>query len=145
MSTMSSIRNSAHDDVRDTPVRAVAAREYFDRGVADYDESSLEPIIVPGSGIAMGEPLLRRRERPLTLRIAVLALIACILVTGIFAVTPLGAEKASAESPFQVLASSMVLSHQPGYFYYTAEPDGRTRRHAERGCQAVPCAGGGIY
>ena len=134
-------RESLHGDMGDTPVHAVAAREYFDRALADFDESSLDTIIVPGSGISMGEPLMRRRERPLTLCIAVLALIACILVTGIFAVTPLGADKASAESPFQVLASSMVLNHQPGYFYYTAEPGDTLDAVARRFHVQV----GGIY
>ena len=98
--------SSAHDDMGDTPVHAAAAREYFDRALADFDESSLETIIVPGSGVSMGEPLLRRLERPLTLRIAVLALIACILVTGIFAVTPLGADKANADYTWRAMRES---------------------------------------
>src|SRR6185437_16382601 len=47
------------------------------------------PVVIPGTGVSMGNPFIKRRERPLTIRLGMLALMCCILVTGLFAVTPL--------------------------------------------------------
>ena len=37
----------------------------------------------------MGRPFIKRRERPLTMRLAVVTIMVCLLVTGLFTVTPL--------------------------------------------------------
>ncbi|HEU5349609.1 MAG TPA: LysM peptidoglycan-binding domain-containing protein, partial [Ktedonobacterales bacterium] len=107
----------------DTAVRAVVAQDFSTRrlpAISDVQRDTQKvPVIVRGSGTSMGTPFIKRRERPLTLRITVLTLMACILVTGIFAVSPLGVGEASAGSAFQALASSMIWKHQPGYFLYT--------------------------
>lgn len=108
------------DDAVDTSVRAIVAQDYSTRRLPAISDTSKTPVIVKGSGVVMGKPFVKRRERPLTLRIAVMTLMACILVTGIFAVSPLGQQgQATAGNAFQALSSSMVGSRQSGYFLYT--------------------------
>ena len=73
----------------DAPIQAVVAQDFSTRRLPAISDTREAPVIVRGSGMAMGTPFIKRRERPLTLRIAVLTLMICILVTGIFAFTPL--------------------------------------------------------
>ena len=49
----------------------------------------VEPVLIPGTGLSMGSPFIKRRERPLTMRLAMITIMVCLLVTGLFAVTPL--------------------------------------------------------
>lgn len=101
---------------------AMVARDDAWGGVASASDALTETVIVPGSGNSMGEPFLQRRERPLTLRITVLAVMTCILITGIFAATPLDTNAGSNDNAFQALASTMVWSNQPRYFLHTVLP-----------------------
>lgn len=55
------------------------------------------PVIIPGSGVSMRTGFLPARERPLTMRLAVIGLTACVLLTGIFAVVPLSGLGAQAK------------------------------------------------
>jgi len=103
----------------DNSIRAMVAHNYS-WDASDTSDAPSETLIIPGSGSPMGEPFIQRRERPLAMHICVLALIACILTTGIFAISPLGAEPGNGSSAFQALAGSMVWSQRPGYFFYTA-------------------------
>jgi murein DD-endopeptidase MepM/ murein hydrolase activator NlpD len=80
------------------------------------------PLIVPGHGVPMGIPFIRRRARPLTMRLTALALMAAILVTGIFAVAPIGGHASSQITAFQALAGAMVFQKSAGYFLYTTKP-----------------------
>lgn len=108
----------------DDSAGALSALDAFDDGwdkLAGEDDSD-ETLIVPGNGVSMGAPFIQRRERPLALRLGMLMLMACILVTGIFAITPLGSSPGSNGTAFQALAGSMVWSQRPGYFLYTAMP-----------------------
>jgi hypothetical protein len=73
------------------------------------------PLIVPGDGVSMGAPFIRRRERPLTMRIIVLALMAAVLATGIFAITPMGGNTTDSISAFQAIAGSVVWQKSAGY------------------------------
>ncbi len=84
------------------------------------DDSTKAPVIIRGSGVSMGTPFIKRRERPLTLRIAVLTLMVCILVTGLFAVTPLGTSANGGGSSFQALAGAVVWHSEPTFHWYTA-------------------------
>ena len=102
-------------------VQAIVAQDFSTRRLPAISDTRKAPVIVRGSGVAMGAPIIKRRERPLTLRVAVLTLMACILVTGIFAFSPLGNDQANAGSTFQALASSMVWNRDPRYFLYTAQ------------------------
>lgn len=81
------------------------------------DESG--PMVIPGTGISMGTPFIKRRERPLTLRLGMLALMGCLLVTGLFAVTPLGSNANGSISSFQALSGAVVWNKTPGFFWYT--------------------------
>src|SRR5215468_41781 len=37
----------------------------------------IKPVLIPGSGVSMGNPFIKRRERPLTMRLAIVTLMAC--------------------------------------------------------------------
>ena len=117
-------RRAWYDSVDDMPadnsVRAIIEHDYVIEDMADEYGPDSDTLIVPGTGVIMGMPFLKRRERSMMFRITVLALMACILVTGIFAVSPLDASSDNSDSAFQALAGSMIWSHQPGYFFYTA-------------------------
>ena len=119
------------DDI-DTAVRAVVAQDYSTRRLPAIKDTQQAPVIVHGNGIPLRNPFIKRRERPLTLRIAVLTLMVSIVVTGIFAVSPLGISSASEGSAFQTLASSMIWNRQPKYFFYTTvqgdTPEGIAKR-----------------
>jgi murein DD-endopeptidase MepM/ murein hydrolase activator NlpD len=112
--------DGAAEPAPDAPIQSVVAQDFSTRRLPAISDTREAPVIVRGSGVVMGNPIIKRRERPLTLRIAVLTLMVCILVTGIFTISPLGGGEASAGSTFQALASSMVVSRQPRYFLYTA-------------------------
>lgn len=80
------------------------------------------PVVIHGTGVSMGNPFIKRRERPLTLRIAVFTLMACILVTGLFAVTPLGISADGGDvNSFQALSGAVLLNHDVTYHWYTAK------------------------
>jgi murein DD-endopeptidase MepM/ murein hydrolase activator NlpD len=82
------------------------------------DESG--PMIIAGDGVAMGNPFIKRRERPLTMRLTIISLMACILVTGAFTITPLGASASNSISSFQAISGTIVLNKEAAYFWYTA-------------------------
>jgi hypothetical protein len=108
------------DDIpADDSVHALVAHDNA-WNMSETSDAPSETLIVLGSGISMGEPFIQRRERPMAMRIGMLTLITCILITGIFAISPLGTSQASGGSAFQALAGSIVWSQRPGYFFYTA-------------------------
>jgi LysM repeat protein len=80
----------------------------------------VEPVLIPGTGVSMGRPFIKRRERPLTMRLAVVTIMVCLLVTGLFTVTPLAASTSGGSSMFQVLSGTVVFQSQPSYHWYTA-------------------------
>lgn len=83
-----------------------------------YDDGT-GPVVIPGTGVSMGNPFIKRRERPLTIRLGMIALMCCILVTGLFAVTPLGSNASGSISSFQALSGVVVWNKAPGFFWYT--------------------------
>ncbi|HEX6542606.1 MAG TPA: LysM peptidoglycan-binding domain-containing M23 family metallopeptidase [Ktedonobacterales bacterium] len=99
--------------------RALVPRK--DGGLSTVPLSDAEPLIVPGNGVPMGTPFIKRRERPLSLRLAVIGLMSAILLTGIFAATPMSTGATGQVSAFQALAGAMVLQKN-SFFYYTAQP-----------------------
>ncbi len=116
--------------------RSYGADEYYtgadERALAPLAESAelpapyarqdaVAPVIIPGTGLSMGEPFIKRRERPLTMRLAMITLTVCILVTGLFAVTTLGGSDASGLSSLQALSGSIVLQKSVGYTWYVAK------------------------
>jgi murein DD-endopeptidase MepM/ murein hydrolase activator NlpD len=101
--------------------RALVARDENANLPALAQPGEVAPFIIPGTGVSMGTPFIKRRERPLTLRLAILTLMVCILVTGLFAVTPLGSNADSGESSFQALAGSVVWQQTPSFHWYWAK------------------------
>lgn len=91
------------------------------RGLATVPLSDEDLLIVPGDGISMGTPFIRRRERPLSMRLAVLGLMIVILITGIFSAVPLGSNTTNQITAFQAIAGSVVWQKTPGYFLYTVQ------------------------
>jgi murein DD-endopeptidase MepM/ murein hydrolase activator NlpD len=85
----------------------------------DIEAAETQMLIVPGSGVSMGNPFIKRRQRSLTLRLAILGLMACVLLTGVFAVTPLGSNAAGSLTSFQALSGSVIWGKGPEYFWYT--------------------------
>lgn len=107
----------------DQPGMALAESPYATIRLPAIELEPKPPVIVPGSGIARDHPFIKRRERPLTLRLAILMLMGSILVTGIFAVSPLGSSAMSAGgNGFQALAGSVISQQETSYFWYTAQP-----------------------
>ena len=86
-----------------------------------YDEEAPLPVLIPGSGVSMGNPYIRRRERPLTMRLAIVALTACLLVTGLFTVAPLGAKADGGITSFTALSGAVVYQAAPSYHWYVAQ------------------------
>lgn len=99
------------------------------------------PLVVPGSGLSMGNPFIKRRERPLTMRLAIIMLTACVMVTGLFAVTPLGSNADGNMTTFQQIAGSVVLNGNVGYRWVVAK-FGDT---PEKWAATYHCQVGGIY
>ena len=92
-----------------------------DQQLAAYDEESRQvPVVIPGTGVSMGTPFIKRRERPLTMRLAVLTVVATLIVTGLMSVTPLGASAQPGVSSFEALAGAVVLTKSQQYVWYTA-------------------------
>lgn len=79
------------------------------------------PLVITGTGVPMGDPFIHRRARPLTMRIGIAALMACILVTGLFSVTPLGTKADGGLTPFEVLSGALVVHQGENYQWYTAK------------------------
>ena len=77
------------------------------------------PVVIPGTGISMGNPFIKRRERPLTIRLGMLALMCSILVSGLFAVTPLATNANGPASSLQALSGVVIWNKAPGFFWYT--------------------------
>jgi murein DD-endopeptidase MepM/ murein hydrolase activator NlpD len=89
----------------------------------DDDEAGAGLFIIPGSGQTAGVGLLPRRERPLTMRLAVAGLTACVIFAGLFAVAPLnggGVDAAHGPSPLQSLSGAVVWHAQVDYLLYVA-------------------------
>lgn len=100
--------------------RGLALRESYEAPAVYEEKRKTAPVLIPGGGVSMGELFLKRRERPLTMRIAVITLLAVVIVTGLVSVTPLGAAAQPSVSSFEALSGAVVLGSQPGYFWYTA-------------------------
>lgn len=101
--------------------RALAPRD-AEHGLAAYDsQSSHAPVVIPGTGVSMGSPFIKRRERPLTMRLAVLMVVATLLITGMMSVTPIGASAQPGVSSFEALAGAVVLTKSQQFVWYTAQ------------------------
>jgi len=110
--------------------RALVMRDESEYLPAEFDEDEDDivdetgPVVIPGTGVPMGDPMLGVGHRSLTMRVAVLTLMTSILVSGLFAVTPLGSSADSASggfaSSFQALSGAVVLHSDVSYHWYVA-------------------------
>jgi murein DD-endopeptidase MepM/ murein hydrolase activator NlpD len=99
------------------------------------------PFIIPGTGESMGDPFIQRRARPLTMRIAMVSLVACIFVTGLLAASPLSSNADGGLSSFQALSGAVVVNENVGFFWYLAQWGDTTTSVAQKfGVQE-----GGVY
>jgi len=100
------------------------------------------PLVIPGSGVAIANPFIKRRKRPLSLRIATFVLIGAVLLTSLFASIPLtSSADSSPVTPFEALAGAVVLHQQVAFFWYTAQAGDSPEKLAQRFNVQV----GGIY
>lgn len=114
-------RASGQPEYSDEP-RALVTRPDGGLAITSPTSSQDDLLIVPGDGVSMGAPFIKRRERPLTLRLAMIGLIVVIMATGLFAATPLGASDFGQISAFQAVAGSVVFQKTPAFIYYTVKP-----------------------
>ncbi|HEY7983839.1 MAG TPA: peptidoglycan DD-metalloendopeptidase family protein [Ktedonobacterales bacterium] len=80
------------------------------------------PLVIPGSGRAYRLNYVRRRKRPLVMRMAVLVASACIVLAGLFAVLPItsgAADAARHTGAFQAIANAVLWRGSPDYRWYT--------------------------
>jgi murein DD-endopeptidase MepM/ murein hydrolase activator NlpD len=108
-----------------------------------FDEDT-GPFIIPGTGQLLGPGYVPRRERPLAMRLAVVALTACVVFSALFAVAPLGsgsADAAGGTSPFEALSGAVMWHAGPGFRWYTAMKGDTIDSIAAK----FTCQVGGIY
>ena len=151
-------RGGRHEDHDDYPEGYTGeydtsySQEYSSHGRAltPRDESAYlparyqrqpDPFIIPGTGVSMGEGFVPRRPRPLTMRVAALTLMAFIVVSGLFAATPLGSGASGYSSSFQALSGAVILRADADYFFYTAQTGDTPEKLATKFNVQV----GGIY
>ncbi len=108
------------DESAEYPARGLARRDDAQAPALYDDAARPAPVLIPGTGVSMGNLYIKRRARPLTMRIAVLTLLAVMIVTGLVSVTPLGASAQPSVSSFEALSGAVILGSQPGFFWYTA-------------------------
>ncbi len=109
--------------------RALARRDESEYLPAELDDDEDEvedetgPVVIPGTGVPMGDPMLGTGRRSLTMRVAVLTLMAALVASGLFAVTPLGssADGGGFASSFQALSGAVVLHSDVSYHWYVAQ------------------------
>lgn len=133
------------DDSRVVPnSRALAARDGRSGLPAERDAlhaAPTVPLIISGTGVPMGQAMVRRRERPLLMRMVIISIMVCMLLSGLFTITPLGGSEPQSVSPFQALAGSVVWSPDLAYHWYTTQPGDEIETIANKfGVQV-----GGIY
>lgn len=98
-----------------------------------YETPVGAPMLIPGAGVSMGVPFVKRRARPLTMRITTVTLIVAVLVSGLLSVTPLGVSAQPNVSSFEALSGAVVLSSdKTNYVWYTAHLNDTIEQVANR-------------
>jgi murein DD-endopeptidase MepM/ murein hydrolase activator NlpD len=100
-------------------------------------------LFIPGSGVSMGQPFFKRRQRPLALRFTFFIVAACTILTGLFAAATLGGSDpvAGARALFQSITGSVPTTRQVSYHWYVAQPGDTIEGVADRFHVQI----GGIY
>lgn len=73
---------------------------------ASANGAAAGPVIIPGPRVSQGTGFVPRRERPLAVRLAVIALTACVICTGLFSFVPV--------SPSSPIGSAKTWVDQAG-------------------------------
>jgi hypothetical protein len=99
--------------------------EYLPAEFDDEDDAAEEetgPVVIPGTGVPMGDPTLGMGRRSLTMRVAILTLMTALLASGLFAVTPLGSSAdGGVATSFEALSGAVVLHADVSYHWYVAQ------------------------
>jgi murein DD-endopeptidase MepM/ murein hydrolase activator NlpD len=92
-------------------------------GISSCETASQStPLLIPGSGISMGNAFMKRRPRPRSMRMAILTVTVCVVIVGLLTAVPLGIAGDFSYTGFQLLSGSLI-PHQPaGYRWYVAGP-----------------------
>jgi murein DD-endopeptidase MepM/ murein hydrolase activator NlpD len=78
------------------------------------------PLLIPGTGTSMGNPFIKRRPRPLSMRLAIVTILACLLITGLISAAPLSSSQAGG-AIFEILSGAADLNQQASYHWYAAQ------------------------
>jgi murein DD-endopeptidase MepM/ murein hydrolase activator NlpD len=89
--------------------------------VPSLDDEDTVPLVIPGSGVSMGNPIFRRRQRPLTMRLAVILTLSCLLIAGLVSAVPLSLNSVNLSSAFQALAGAVISNQPVTYQWYIAQ------------------------
>jgi LysM repeat protein len=79
------------------------------------------PVLISGSGVSMGTPFIKRRQRPLSMRLAMVIILTCMLLTALISAVPLSLNNGNSYSGFQVLAGAVVSNQTVSYQWYVAQ------------------------
>ncbi len=91
----------------------------------DGGSEARDPVVfIPGSGVSMGEPFVKRRARPLGMRLTIYLAAACTVISGLFGVTALsgGDPATTLRTLYQSVNGSTSSSQTVSYIWYVAQP-----------------------
>jgi murein DD-endopeptidase MepM/ murein hydrolase activator NlpD len=92
-------------------------------GIESFEAASRgTPLLIPGTGISMGNALMKRRPRPRSMRLAILTISVCLVIAGLLTAVPLGFAGDFSSASFQVLAGSLLSHRTVSYHWYTSGP-----------------------
>ena len=99
---------------------AIIARETRQLAVVSPFDAAPEtvPLVIVGSGVSMGNPFIKRRRRPLSMRLTIVAVLICLLVTGFVSAVPLGETSSGPITGLQLLSGSLVVNKTESYHWY---------------------------
>jgi hypothetical protein len=92
-------------------------------GITSCETTSLTtPVLIPGTGVSMGNALMKRRQRPRSMRLAILTVTVCLVIAGLLTAVPLGLAGDISNSGFQVLAGSLISHRTVSFHWYVSGP-----------------------
>ena len=103
------------------------------RGEVGSDARS--PVVfIRGSGVTMGEPFVKRRARPLGMRLAIYLAVACTVVSALFGVSAVSGSDPTAtiHSLYKTVSGSASSSTAVGYTWYVAQQGDTVEGIAEK-------------
>jgi murein DD-endopeptidase MepM/ murein hydrolase activator NlpD len=91
-------------------------------------------VFIRGSSVSMGEPFVKRRARPLGMRLAMYLAIACTVISALFGVSAVSGSDPTAtiQSLYKTVSRSAASSTAVGYLWYVAQAGDTVEGIAER-------------